>query len=71
MPPSVKSVDSVYTFHTFHTNSHIPETNIRGTDGLPFTFKETNLKRFRSAYGCSQSELAKLSGVSLRSIQIV
>ncbi len=33
-------------------------------------FNETNLKRFRTAYGCSQSELAKLSGVSLRSIQM-
>ena len=31
---------------------------------------ETNLKRFRLAYGCSQSELARLSGVSLRSIQM-
>ena len=37
MPPGVKSVDSVHTFHTFHTNSHILATNIRGTDGLPFT----------------------------------
>ncbi|MCD7847852.1 MAG: helix-turn-helix transcriptional regulator [Oscillospiraceae bacterium] len=34
------------------------------------TFPETNLKRFRSLYGCSQSELSKLSGVSLRSIQM-
>ena len=33
-------------------------------------YKETNLKKFRSTYGCSQSELAKLSGVSLRSIQM-
>jgi len=33
-------------------------------------FVETNLKRIRSAYGCSQSELAKKSGVSLRSIQM-
>lgn len=33
-------------------------------------FSETNLKRIRKAYGCSQSELAKLSGVSLRSIQM-
>jgi transcriptional regulator with XRE-family HTH domain len=33
-------------------------------------FNETNLKRFRTSYGCSQSELAKLSGVSLRSIQM-
>lgn len=33
-------------------------------------FPETSLKRIRSAYGCSQSELAQLSGVSLRSIQM-
>ena len=33
-------------------------------------FKETNLKRIRSAYGCTQAELAKRSGVSLRSIQM-
>lgn len=32
--------------------------------------KETSLKRIRTAYGCSQSELARLSGVSLRSIQM-
>lgn len=31
---------------------------------------ETNLKRIRKTYGCSQSELAALSGVSLRSIQM-
>ena len=33
-------------------------------------FKDTNLKRIRAAYGCTQAELAKLSGVSLRSIQM-
>lgn len=33
-------------------------------------YTETNLKRIRTAYGCSQSELAKMSGVSLRSIQM-
>ena len=33
-------------------------------------FKETNLKRIRSFYGCTQAELAKRSGVSLRSIQM-
>lgn len=32
--------------------------------------RETNLKRLRTAYGCSQSELARLSGVTLRSIQM-
>ena len=31
---------------------------------------ETNLKRIRTAYGCSQSELARMSNVSLRSIQM-
>ena len=33
-------------------------------------FKDTNLKRIRNAYGCSQAELARQSGVSLRSIQM-
>lgn len=33
-------------------------------------FKDTSLKRIRMAYGCTQAELAKQSGVSLRSIQM-
>ena len=33
-------------------------------------FSTTNLKRIRTAYGCTQAELAKRSGVSLRSIQM-
>lgn len=33
-------------------------------------FKDTNLKRIRSVYGCTQAELAKASGVTLRSIQM-
>ncbi len=33
-------------------------------------FSETNLKRIRTVYGLTQSELAKRSGVSLRSIQM-
>ncbi|MCQ2511634.1 MAG: helix-turn-helix transcriptional regulator [Lachnospiraceae bacterium] len=33
-------------------------------------FPDTNLRRIRLAYGCSQKELARLSGVSLRSIQM-
>ncbi len=33
-------------------------------------FKETGLKRIRTLYGCTQAELAKRSGVSLRSIQM-
>ena len=33
-------------------------------------FPETNLKRIRATYGCTQAELAQRSGVSLRSIQM-
>ena len=33
-------------------------------------FKDTNLKRIRTAYGCSQAELSSISGVTLRSIQM-
>lgn len=33
-------------------------------------FPDTNLKRIRTAYGCTQTELAERSGVSLRSIQM-
>lgn len=33
-------------------------------------FPETNLKRIRMTYGCTQAELAQRSGVSLRSIQM-
>ena len=33
-------------------------------------FSEINLKRIRTAYGCTQAELAESSGVSLRSIQM-
>lgn len=33
-------------------------------------FPETNLKRIRTTYGCTQAELARRSDVSLRSIQM-
>ncbi len=33
-------------------------------------FKDTNLKRIRASYGCTQAELSKQSGASLRSIQM-
>ena len=33
-------------------------------------FPETNLKRIRTVYGCTQAELAERAGVSLRSIQM-
>lgn len=34
------------------------------------TFPDTNLKRMRMYYGCSQSDLSRKSGVKLRSIQM-
>lgn len=34
------------------------------------SYPETNLKRIRTAYGCTQAELAEKAGVSLRSIQM-
>ena len=33
-------------------------------------FKDTNLKRIRTSYGCTQAELSERFGVSLRSIQM-
>ena len=33
-------------------------------------FKDTNLKRIRTSYGCTQAELSGRTGVSLRSIQM-
>lgn len=33
-------------------------------------FKDTNLKRLRTIYGCTQAELAEQTGVTLRSIQM-
>ena len=33
-------------------------------------FSDTNLKRIRTIYGCTQAELSQKSGVSLRSIQM-
>ena len=37
---------------------------------IKLTFPDTNLKRIRTAYGCTQAELAERSSVSLRSIQM-
>lgn len=55
-----------YTLHEADISkfADIADTRIREY------FKDTNLKRIRSSYGCTQAELAKRSGVSLRSIQM-
>lgn len=55
-----------YTLHEADITkfADIADEKIRGY------FKDTSLKRIRSAYGCTQAELAERSGVSLRSIQM-
>ena len=55
-----------YTLHEADISKFVDiiEERIRGH------FPETNLKRIRLAYGCTQAELSKQSGVSLRSIQM-
>lgn len=56
-------------YYTLHEADITKFTDIADEKIKEF-FKDTNLKRLRTSYGCSQSELAKLSGVSLRSIQM-
>ena len=56
-------------YYTLHEADITKFTDI-ADEKIRESYKDTNLKRFRTSYGCSQSELAKLSGVSLRSIQM-
>ena len=55
-----------YTLHEADISKFVDIADARMKEHFP----ETNLKRIRTAYGCSQSELARRSGVSLRSIQM-
>lgn len=55
-----------YTLHEADISKFVEIVDRRMKD----YFVDTNLKRIRMAYGCSQSELAEKSGVSLRSIQM-
>ncbi len=61
--------DLLHMYHTLH-EADISKFAEIADERIRSYFQETNLKRIRSAYGCSQAELAKQSGVSLRSIQI-
>ncbi len=54
------------TLHEADVSKFLDVMDSRMRDAFP----ETNLKRIRTLYGCSQSELAEMSGVSLRSIQM-
>ena len=55
-----------YTLHEADITKFVDIVNAR----IKECFPDTSLKRFRTAYGCTQAELAQKSGVSLRSIQM-
>ena len=55
-----------YTLHEADITKFVDIVNKR----LREYFLDTNLKRIRVAYGCTQSELAEKADVSLRSIQM-
>ena len=55
-----------YTLHDEDVSKFVDIVDARMKDYFP----ETNLKRIRTAYGCTQAELAQRSNVSLRSIQM-
>lgn len=55
-----------YTLHEADISKFVDIANQRLSEYFP----EPNLKRIRTAYGCTQAELAQKSGVSLRSIQM-
>lgn len=56
-------------YHTLHEADVTKFTDIVN-ERIQAHFKDTNLKRIRTSYGCTQAELAERSGVSLRSIQM-
>ena len=55
-----------YTLHEADVSKFVDIVDARMKDYFP----ETNLKRIRTAYGCTQTELAQRSNVNLRSIQM-
>lgn len=56
-------------YYTLHEADITKFTDIMDTRMKEY-FSSTNLKRIRTTYGCTQAELAVLSGVKLRSIQM-
>lgn len=55
-----------YTLHEADISKFVDIVDARMKEFFP----DTNLKRIRVSYGCTQAELAERSGVSLRSIQM-
>ena len=66
----VLSFDDLYQmYHPLHEADISKFTDIVEAKMKEY-FPETNLKRIRTTYGCTQAELSERSGVSLRSIQM-
>lgn len=66
----VLSFDDLYQmYHPLHEADISKFTDIVDAKMKEY-FPETNLKRIRTTYGCTQAELSERSGVSLRSIQM-
>lgn len=66
----VLSYDDLYQmYHLLHEADISKFTDIVEAK-MKEHFPETNLKRIRTIYGCTQAELSERSGVSLRSIQM-
>ena len=61
--------DLANMYYTFH-EADISRFADIADEKMREHFRETNLKRIRTSYGCTQAELAKRSGVTLRSIQM-
>ena len=55
-----------YTLHEADVTKFVDIADVK----IREFFKDTNLKRIRTLYGCSQAGLARLSGVTLRAIQM-
>lgn len=56
-------------YHTLHEADVTKFVNI-AEQRMQERFAETSLRRIRTTYGCTQAELARRSGTSLRSIQM-
>ena len=56
-------------YHTLH-EADISKFAEIADERIRMYYKDTNLKRIRTAYGCTQAGLAEQSGVTLRSIQM-
>lgn len=64
--PFEKLQKMYYTLHEADITKFVDIVDARIRECFP----DTNLKRIRTIYGCTQAELAEMSDVSLRSIQM-